>query len=106
MIKIMITKAIAKIGKKIEIIDINMDVMVSIVDTTGLPKPPVVVVEVSLATLDEPEMAAAVPPPAIMASDHDTIGLKSTMVDIITAVPAKAARGTEILSNRLSIYGI
>jgi len=101
----MITKAIAKRGKKIEITDMNIAVMVSMVDTIGLPKPPVAVVEVSLATLEEPEMVAAVPPPAMMASDHDTIGLKSTIVDSITDVPAKAANGTEILSNKLSIYG-
>ena len=81
-------------------------VTVSIVETIGFPKPPVVVVEANLVTLEEPEIAAAVPPPAIMASDQDTTGLKSTIVDIITAVPAKVARGMEILSNTLSIKGM
>lgn len=97
------TKIIAKRGKKIEITDMNIAVIVSIEDTIGLPKPPVVVVEVSLATLDEPEIAAAVPPPAMMARHHEIIGLTSTIVDIITAVPAIAARGTEMLSSKLSI---
>ena len=93
----------AKSGKKIDSIDMNIDVPVSIVDTIGFANPPVVVVEVSLVTLDEPETTAAVPPPAIMANDHVMTGLKSTIVDIITAVPAKAAKGTEILSNKLSM---
>lgn len=101
--KIIITKITAKRGKKIEITDMNMAVPVSIVDTIGFAKPPVVVVEVSLVTLEDPEIAAAVPPPAMMARDHDMIGFKSATVDIITTVPAKAARGTEMLSNTLSI---
>src|SRR5690606_19466026 len=104
--KIIITKIIAKSDKKIEITDIKNAVTVSIVDIMGFPTPPVVVVEVSLVTLEELEMAAAVPPPAMMAKDHDIIGLKSTIVDIITAVPANAARGMEILSNILSIKGM
>ncbi len=83
-----------------------MAVPVSIVDMIGFPNPPVVEVDVNLATLEEPEMAAAVPPPAMMARDHDTIGVKSTIVDSITEVPAIAASGTEILSNKLSMYGM
>src|SRR5690606_16027153 len=96
----------AKIGIKIEIMVIKTDVPVSIVDTKGFAKPPVVAVDVSLAAPDDPEMAAAVPPPAIMANVHVKTGLKSTMVDTITAVPAKVAKGTAILSNTLSIKGI
>lgn len=96
----------AKRGMKIEMRDINAAVTVSIVDTMGFPKPPVAVVEASLVALEDPEMATAVPPPAIMAKHQDTTGLKSTIVDIITAVPANAASGTDILSNKLSTYGI
>ncbi len=103
MNRITMTKITAKIGKKIDIMDMNIDVPVSIVDTIGFPNPPVVVVDVNLMMLEELEIAAAVPPPAMMASDHVMTGLKSTIVDIITAVPAKAAKGTEILSNKLSI---
>ncbi len=54
----MITKIIAKIGMKIEIIVITTEVPVSIVDTIGFAKPPVVVVEVSLATGSDVEGAA------------------------------------------------
>lgn len=104
--KRIITNTIAKTGKKIETTDISMAESVSIVDTMGFPTPPVDVVEANLVTLEDPEIAAAVPPPAMMASDHDIIGLKSTIVDIITAVPANAASGMEILSNALSIKGI
>lgn len=99
----MITKTMAKMGKKIASIDINTDVPVSIVDTIGFPNPPVEEVDVNLAALEAPEMAAAVPPPAIMARDHVIIGLKSAIVDIITTVPAKVAKGMEMVSNRLSI---
>lgn len=96
----------AKRGKKMDITDIKNAVMVSIVDTIGFPRPPVVVVEARRVTLEEPEMAAAVPPPAITARHQETTGFISTIVDIITAVPAKAASGTEILSKTLSTNGI
>lgn len=96
----------AKRGKKMEIRDMNAAVTVSIVDTMGFPRPPVVVVDANLVALEDPEIATAVPPPAIMAKHQDTTGLKSTIVDIITAVPAKAASGTDILSNKLSINGM
>ncbi len=100
------TKTAARTGRKIEIIDITIEVPVSIVDTTGLAIPPVVAVDANRVVLDVPATAAAVPPPAMMANDHVITGLKSATVDSIMAVPANAANGTVILSNKLSIYGI
>ena len=83
-----------------------MDDTVSIVDTNGFPNPAVEVVDASLETLEVPATTAAVPPPAIIANDQVTTGFKSTIVDAITVVPAIAAKGTAILSSKLSIYGI
>jgi len=99
-------KMAARTGIKIETIDMNTDVPVSKVDTTGLPKPPVTVVEANRVVLEVPATAAAVPPPAIMAKDQVINGLKSATVDSIIAVPANAASGTAILSSKLSTYGI
>ena len=106
MIRITTTKIIATIGKNIETTDIVTAVPVSTVDTIGLAKPPVEAVDAKRVTPDEPEMALAVPAPAIIANAHVITGLKSTTVDNITTVPAKAAKGTEIVSNKLSTYGI
>lgn len=89
-------------GTKIESTDITSDVPVSKVETTGFAKPPVVAVDANRVVPEEPEIAAAVPPPAIIASAQVTTGLKSATVDSITAVPAKAAKGTAILSKALS----
>ena len=90
------------IYKKIEKIDITKDVPVSTVDTTGLPKPAVVVVDANRVAPAELFIAAAVPPPAIIAKDQVIIGLKSATVDTITAVPATVANGIAIVSNKLS----
>lgn len=97
------TKIMAITGKNIETVDITRDVPVSKLETIGFPKPPVVAVDAKRVVLEVPAMAAAVPPPAIIANDQVTTGLKSATVDIITAVPASAANGTAILSNKLSI---
>lgn len=102
----MITRIIAKMGKNMEIIDIIMAVPVSKVETTGFAKPPVVAVEANRVVMEAPDMAAAVPPPAIIAKAHVTTGLKSETVESMTIVPAKVAKGIEIPSKILSIYGI
>ena len=93
---------IANKGKNMDITDIKVAVPVSIVETIGFVMPPVVVVDANLVALVVLEMAAAVPPPAIMASAQVITGLNSETVESITVVPAKAASGTEILSNKLS----
>lgn len=100
------TKIIAKMGKKIEIIDITIEVPVSIVDTIGFPKPAVDTVDPKRVALAELLTAAAVPPPAIIANAQVITGLKSATVDTITAVPAMVANGIAILSNKLSTTGM
>lgn len=89
-----------------ETTDMIIDVPVSTDATIGFAKPPVVAVDVNRVALAVPEMAAAVPPPAIIANAQVITGLKSDTVDSMTAVPANAAKGTDILSNKLSKYGI
>ena len=65
-------------GENIEAVAIVTAVPVSTVDTTGLAKPPVVAELVNLPVALAPLIAAAVPPPAIMAKDSST-GSKSTI---------------------------
>lgn len=96
------TNTMATKGKKIETIDITMEVPVSTADTTGFAIPAVVVVEAKRAVPELPAMAVAVPPPAIIASAHVITGLKSDTVESITAVPTNAAKGMAILSSKLS----
>ena len=103
---IMITNMIARTGRTIETIDNITEVPVSTVDIIGFPIPPVLTVDVSLVALDVPAMAAAVPPPAIMAKVQVISGLKPSRVETMINVPANAANGTATLSNKLSIYGI
>ncbi len=100
------TNTKANRGRKMETTDITKEVPVSMVETIGFATPPVVAVDVMRVALEVPEIAAAVPPPAIMANAQVTTGLKSDTVESITAVPANAANGTEMVSKRLSTYGI
>ncbi len=93
-------------GIKIDTTDITTDVPVSKVEITGFATPAVVAVDANLVVPDVPAMAAAVPPPAIIAKDQVITGSKSATVESITIVPAIPAKGTAILSNKLSIYGI
>ncbi len=97
------TKIKPAIGKKIETIEVTIAVPVSMVETIGFPNPAVVVVDASRVAAEVPEIAAAVPPPAIMANAQVISGLKFATVETITAVPATAAKGTAIASRKLSI---
>ena len=97
---------IAIMGKKIDNNVITTELPVSIVDTTGLANPPVVAVEDNLRSDTFPLIAAAVPPPAIIANAHVNTGFKSPNVATITTVPATAAIGTANVSKRLSTQGI
>lgn len=92
----------ANAGINKDTIVIIIELPVSIVETMGLPKPPVVAVEAKRVTPELPATAAAVPPPAMIAKAQVITGLKSATVDIITAVPAIVARGMAIESNTLS----
>lgn len=102
----MTTKMMATIGKKIENTDIAIEEPVSIVEITGFAIPPVVAVDAKRDVLVDPFIAAAVPPPAIIANAQVITGLKSLTVATITAVPATAAKGIAIVSSRLSNQGI
>lgn len=93
-------------GKKIETMDIVTAVPVSRVEKIGLANPPVDAVDANRVPLEEVEIALAVPAPAIIANAQVITGLKSTTVESITTVPAKAANGTEMVSNALSTYGM
>ena len=86
--------------------DIMVDTPVSTVATRGFATPPVVAVEVSRSAEVLPLIAAAVPPPAIIANAQVTTGLRSLTVAIIIAVPATAANGIAIVSNKLSNQGM
>ena len=101
-----ITKMMANIGKKIETIDITIEVPVSIVETIGFPKPAVETVEPNLVALAVLFIAAAVPPPAMIAKAQVITGLKSATVDTITAVPAIVAKGIAMVSKALSMMGM
>lgn len=102
----MITITTASIGANMDAVVTAKAVPVSTVETTGLPKPPVVAVEANLPAAPAPLIAVAVPPPAIIANDQVTTGSKFATVETITAVPAMAAKGTAKLSNKLSTQGI
>ena len=100
------TSTAATIGKKMDATETTAAVPVSTVETKGFAKPPVVAVEVSLPVALAPLMAEAVPPPAIMAKDQVTTGSRSATVETITAVPAMAARGSDMASKALSTHGM
>ncbi len=96
----------ATTGKKIEKTDKVIEVPVSTVEITGFANPPVVAVDVNLVEAETPFIAEAVPPPAIIANDQVMTGDKSAIVDAITVVPATAAKGIAIVSNKLSNQGM
>lgn len=100
------TKTKPTIGRKIVTIDVVKAVTVSTVEITGFAIPTVVAVDANRVAPEAPEIAAAVPPPAIIASAQVISGPKFATVDTITAVPAIAAKGSAIVSNKLSINGI
>ena len=100
------TNTNARIGMNKDTKVITIDVPVSMVETNGLAIPPVVAVDAKRVAPELPAMAAAVPPPAIMAKAQVIAGLKSATVETITAVPAIVANGMAMESRILSIYGI
>lgn len=97
------TKMKPKMGKNTETIAIKIELPASKVETTGLPNPAVETVDANLVVLVELFITVAVPPPAIIAKAQVITGLKSAIVDTITAVPASVAKGIAIVSSRLSI---
>ena len=97
---------IARIGTNIESTDIAIEVPVSTVATNGFAIPPVVTVDVALVAAEDVWIAVAVPPPAIIANAQVITGSNPATVETITAVPAIAANGIAIVSNKLSNQGI
>lgn len=106
MNKTHITKMKATIGKKMAKTEMIMEAPVSMVDTNGLPNPAVETVEVMREAPATLFIVAAVPPPAIIAKVQVIMGLKSTIVETMIAVPARVANGMAIVSNKLSTIGI
>ena len=102
----MMTKNAASIGAKIDAVVTTAAVPVSTSPIIGFAVPPVVAVEANLPVAEAPFIAVAVPPPAIIAKVQVITGSKSEAVETITAVPAKAAKGNERLSRKLSNHGI
>lgn len=104
--KIAITNIKAKGARSIETNAINKELPVSIVETIGLASPPLATVDVRRNEAALPLIAAAVPPPAIIAKAQVAIGFKSPTVAKTTAVPAIPARGRAMESNILSTQGM
>src|SRR5262249_46928265 len=69
---------------------------------TGFPKPPVKIDDFALSTVVMPCVRLAVPPPAMTAAIHFTIGGTSVMTAAHRIVPATNAAGVAKASSRLS----
>jgi hypothetical protein len=72
---------------------------------TEFPRPPVNAVEWALRIPVTPCVTPAIPPPAMTAAVHFTIGGASIMTAADTIVPAMNAAGVAKTSSRLSITG-
>src|SRR5262249_47377949 len=73
----------------------------STVAMTELPRPPVKMVDLALSIAVTPCVRPAMPPPAITAAVHFTIGGRSVITAADTTVPATSAAGVAKLSSRL-----
>src|SRR5262249_10924524 len=100
------TSAIAAAGTAKARKDIRSAPPSSAVAMTELPRPPVKTVELALSTAVTPCVRPAMPPPAITAAVHLTIGGTSVMTAADTIVPATSAAGVAKLSSRLSTPGM
>ena len=80
-INIIITRKIAIAGAITATTATNKEVVVSINETIGFPKPAVVAVDANLPVAEAPLMAVAVPPPAMTAKDQVITGSRSAMID-------------------------
>lgn len=90
------------IAKELNIIAVP----VSVVETIGFARPAVFTDDANRVNDVIACTPVAVPPPAIKANIQVIIGLTSTIVEAIITVPAIAAKGVAIVSNKLSINGI
>src|SRR6516164_6387729 len=78
----------------------------SAVAMNRLPIPPVQMVEFALSVAVTPCVMPAMPPPAITAAVHFTMGGTSVMTAAETTVPATNAAGVAKVSSRLSTPGM
>ena len=74
--------------------------------TKKFPAPAVVVVEIALTVAVDELIAAAVPPPAIIAKDQVANSFISPRFTATTKIPASVAKGTLMVSRKLSTTGI
>ena len=100
------TSAIAASGAASARKDIRTAPPSSAVAITGLPRPPVSMVECARRIPVNPWVSPATPPPAITAAVHFTIGGASIMTAADTIVPATKAAGVATVSSRLSTTGM
>lgn len=75
------------------------------VETAGLATPPVVTVDAPRTTVVSPWTTAALPPPAMNATDQVITGLRSDTADAVHRVPAITAAGRAMVSSMLSTQG-
>ena len=78
----------------------------SAVATTGLPSVPVITVDLARTSVVTDCVTPAMPPPAMIAAAHFTIGGRSVMTAAETTVPATKAAGVAKVSSRLSTPGM
>ncbi len=97
---------IARIGNKIAIMVSATLAMFSLVATTGLATPNVKVELIPRVATVAVCMVADIPPPAITAIAHWTIGSLPSREIAVTPIPARIAAGVAIVSRILSIQGV
>ena len=88
----------ASTGTKTDMTESKTEVPVSTVEITGLASPAVVAVEARREVEVDVLIAAAVPPPAMIARIQVKKGSISETVDNMIAVPETAAKGTAMVS--------
>lgn len=84
----------------------RIDPTVSPVETTGLPKPPVVKADAALVITVAPWMTPEDPPPKIAAMLHFRKGVISGRTEAVMKVPAMTAAGVAEASSILSTQGM
>src|SRR5665213_1956924 len=82
-----------------------MAAKISPVEITGLPTPMVTTVDAPRSRLVAPCVAAAAPPPAMIASDHFNIGGASPSAKAVTPMPAALATGAAMTDEAVSRIG-
>lgn len=87
-------------------IEMEIELMFSIVEKIGLPIPPVNFEEAKRSKPVPDCIVPATPPPAKIPNDHCKIGESICKIEVVKIVPATNEEGTANVSNKLSINGI